>query len=289
MLELSLEPLAEARRNGFALAAFNIYNLEGLKAAVCAAEQLKTLVIIQTGPRAYAFGRKAQFGPSIVLAARRSAAPIAVQMDHARCLGAVEAAIRAGYTSVMVDGSNLRFAKNVDLVRRAADAVHAAGGYLEAELGRTAGEEDWSSGGEPDEAMTDPAVVAEFVAATRVDALAVSIGNVHGLYSGPPRLDFARLEDIAQRVSLPLVLHGASGIPPSDLRRAVELGIAKVNFNAELRQAYLKALEGFSDATRRLSVLDLMESGSRAIQSVMEEKVRLLTSLGRRRNGVYAP
>ena len=157
----------------------------GLRAAIRAAEHLNKGVIIQTGTQAYAYGREAQFGPSIVVAASRSAASIGVQMDHARNIDHVRTAIRDGYTSVMLDGSHLPFDKNVALVRGVAQAVHRAGRYLEAELGRTAGEEDWSSGEAPDRAMTDPAAAEEFARSTKVDTLAVNIGNAHGLYLAP--------------------------------------------------------------------------------------------------------
>jgi tagatose 1,6-diphosphate aldolase GatY/KbaY len=188
----------------------------------------------------------------------------------------IREAVSEAYTSIMVDGSLLPFITNVQLTRAAADAAHEAGKGAEAELGKTAGEEDWSSGEPADRTMTDPDAAAEFVRLTGIDALAVSIGNAHGNYSATPELDLRRLADIAKQVAVPLVLHGASGIPAMDLRRAVELGVAKVNFNTELREAYFGAVERFG-ASRELRLLDLMEACTAAIQSVMEAKMLLLS------------
>jgi ketose-bisphosphate aldolase len=189
-----------------------------------------------------------------------------LQADHVHDLETVELACRAGVQAVMADGSPLAFEDNVAFVRAAAEIARRHGVALEGELGRLPGGADADAppgGGEP----TDPEAAAEFVARTGVDCLAVSLGNVHGsLLAAPRELDWARLRRIRRAVRVPLALHGASGLAPSVVRRAVRGGIAKVNLNTELRRAYLAATaDALGAVDPSADVLALHEAQARAV------------------------
>ncbi len=235
------EILAERRRRGTAAGAFTCYNLETAAGVVRAATARGVGVILLVGERSF----RAEGGDLLVVALRavagRAPVPAAVQLDHVADLELIEAAFELGVGAVMADGSRLPLDENAEVVRRAVEIARRHGGEVEAELGHVAGDEDVAQIAAVG-ALTDPAEAAAFVERTGVACLAVSIGNVHGVYRRPPALDWARLEAIRERVGVPLSLHGASGLPEEDLRRAVELGIAKVNVNTELRERYLSVL-----------------------------------------------
>jgi ketose-bisphosphate aldolase len=275
--------VADARAHGWALGAFNTYNLEITGAIIAAAEEVRAPVIVQTGAGALRGPARTAL-PALALAlARVASVPVAVHLDHCTDLATIEHCLALGYTSVMVDGSSQAYPANVTLTRQAVALGHAAGVTVEAELTGTAGDEDNAAhpGGRP-RAFTDPEQAARFARETGVDLLAVAIGNVHGFYRGEPRLDFALLQELAREVPLPLVLHGASGLPDEALRRAVSEGIAKVNFNTELRAAYMAALStGLPGAQHGLDVVALMAQGMAAVQQVVREKLSLLGATGR--------
>ena len=188
----------------------------------------------------------------------------------------IEAALDAGAGAVMADGSARPYAANVEFVRRAADLARARGAGVECELGGIAGDEDVAEAVAAG-ALTDPRQAAEFMAETGGDCLAVSIGNVHGVYRDPPDLDWARLEAIRTSTREPLSLHGASGISEGELRRAILSGIVKVNFNTELRQAYLASTrETLSGVLEGARVAALHAAQTEAVGRVVEEKLAVL-------------
>lgn len=235
------EILTERRRRGTAAGAFTCYNLATAAGVVRAATARGAGVILLVGERSF----RAEGGDFLVAALRaiavRAPVPTAVQLDHVADLELIEAAFELGVGAVMADGSRLPLDENAAFVRRAVEIARRHGGEVEAELGHVAGDEDVAQLAAVG-ALTDPAEAAAFVERTGAACLAVSIGNVHGVYRRSPALDWARLEAIRERVGVPLSLHGASGLPGEDLRRAVERGIAKVNVNTELRERYLEVL-----------------------------------------------
>lgn len=282
MLLTGTDALTAAAREGRAIPGFVAYNLETVQGIVAAAEASGTPVLLQAGSSAFKHaGREALMGLALD-AARRSTAPIGVHLDHSRDLDEIAACVEAGYTSVMVDGSHLPFAENIALTRQAVRRAHAAGVWVEAELGALAGDEDVSTGATaPGGSMTDPAQAAEFVAATGVDALAVAVGNVHGFTAEPVRLDLRRLERIRAAVPVPLVLHGASGLPEPQLLGAVRRGVAKVNVNAELRRAYLAAVAStLPDATGGADVVATWAAGRDAVAAAAHRIAARLASAG---------
>lgn len=275
--------ITEAQAQGYAIGAFNVYNLEGALAVVRAAEAERSPVMLQVHPSALHHG-----GPSLtalcLTAAREATVPMAVHLDHSTSPAEIRSALAAGFSSVMADGSHLTYAENIAFTREMAALAHAAGASVEAELGRLTGTEDDLTVPEYESKLTNPAQAAEFVAETGVDALAVCIGNVHGPYPGEPRLDFERLaairDALARSHDVPLVLHGASGLPDALVQRSIELGVTKFNVNTELRQAYLAAVREAIDAPST-DLVRAMQAAIEAMQQVVVGKLKLLGSRGR--------
>jgi tagatose 1,6-diphosphate aldolase GatY/KbaY len=279
MLVATAELLRAARAGGYAVGAFNVYNLEGVKAVVAAAATEHSPAILQIHPQALAYG-----GPALVAlcvaAAREAETPLAVHLDHSSEAPAIRRALAAGVSSIMADGSHLSYDQNVAFTREMTDLAHAAGAAVEAELGRISGTEDGLTVTAREARLTDPRQAAGFVAATGTDALAVCIGNVHGRYHGKPQLDFRRLEVITRSVAVPLVLHGTSGLPDQMIRRAVSLGVTKFNVNTEIRDAYLEALRLCLRDGAPGELLSVMGAAVEAMQAVIAAKLRVFGSSG---------
>lgn len=225
--------LPQARREKRAVAAFNVANLETVLAVFKAAEAERSPVIIQVYQRLFKDERAALVAAMTARLAADAAIPVALHLDHGESLDQIRQAIRLGYTSVMLDGSKLPFAENIALAAEAAKIAHDAGVTLEAEIGHVP-----FGDGEIELSTADEAEA--FVSQTGVDALAISIGTVHGFYKREPKLDIARAQEIADRVSVPLVLHGGTGVPEDQLRQAIGCGVAKVNIATELQSLFLK-------------------------------------------------
>src|SRR6266545_4343314 len=212
MLLHGVEVLQRASGNATAVPGFTAYNLETAQAICAVAESAGVPVILQAGASGFRYAGREHLARLALHAADACDGDVGVHLDHSRGLDEITACIELGYTSVMVDGSHLPFAENVALARAVVDRAHGSGVWVEAELGALAGDEDVSINAASN-AKTDPAEAARFVEQTGVDALAVAVGNVHGLTDTPARLDIDRLQAIHQVCPVPLVLHGASGLP----------------------------------------------------------------------------
>jgi ketose-bisphosphate aldolase len=266
--------LTDARRDGRAIAAITTYTLESTRAICLAAERTGQPVMLQAGSGSFGAVGRSPLAVAALVSAREAAVPVGVHLDHCKDPAEIDACLELGYSSVMIDGSHLEFEQNIALTRAVVERAHAAGAWVEAELGALAGDED-SSGDVEAGAMTDPDQAAEFAARTGVDALAVAVGNVHGFTPVPVRLDLGRLREIAAATPVPLVLHGASGLPEEDLLGAVAAGVVKVNINAELRRAHLTALAtGMAEAGD--DVRALQHRAIEAMARIAAEKIALL-------------
>jgi tagatose 1,6-diphosphate aldolase GatY/KbaY len=243
MLLTGTETLHLAAGQGWALPACSVYNLEVIQAIVTAAEEADRPVLLLAGSSHFHHAGQTALMNMALTAAHSTSAPVGVHLDHCRDLAEMQRCLDAGYSSVMIDGSHLSFHDNIELTRKATALAHSVGAWIEAELGAVPGDEDVSTNALPSQTMTDPRQAREFAERTGIDALAVAVGNVHGFTARPVTLDLERLRAIAAQCPVPLVLHGASGLPPGQLRGALTCGVAKVNINAELRRAYLAAVE----------------------------------------------
>ena len=238
-LVTSEKMLKDAQKGGYAVGAFNAENMEMVKAIIKAAEELKAPVMIQTTPSTVKYGTLDTYAAIVAAEAKKASVPVCLHLDHGNSFELAVHAIKAGYTSVMIDGSQEDFEGNIAVSKKVADVAKAVGIPVEAELGKVGGKED-DLEAEAD-TNTDPQQAKEFVERTGVDSLAVAIGTAHGFYVGTPVLDKERLSEIRQVVDIPLVLHGASGLSDEDVSDCVKRGICKVNFATELRAAYTAA------------------------------------------------
>ena len=231
--------LEDARENNYAVCAFNAENLEMVQAIIWGAEQANAPVIIQTTPSTVKYADCAYFAAIVKAGAENSKIPVALHLDHGNSFELVCHAVKSGYTSVMFDGSHEEFEKNIALTKQAVEYARAFDVPVEAELGKVGGKEDDL---EAETAYADPFEAREFVERTRCDSLAVGIGTAHGVYKTEPKLDLDRLAQIKKLVSVPLVLHGATGLSDDIIKACVERGINKINFATELRIAYTRAV-----------------------------------------------
>lgn len=281
MLVPTLALLQAAQAAGYAVGAFNVYNLEGVKAVIAAAEAERSPVMLQVHPSALKFAGTPLLALCLA-AAQQADVPVSVHLDHSTSEKEINSAFTAGLKSVMADGSHLTYTENLAFTRAVVLAARLLDAAVEAELGRLSGTEDGLSVPEYEALLTDPEQAQAFVTETGIDALAVCIGNVHGHYRGEPRLDFDRLARIREKVSVPLVLHGASGLPAEMIRESIRLGVSKFNVNTEVREAYLHALKTAFQAPKIPDLIQLMDSGVSAMQAVVREKIILFGSAGKR-------
>ncbi|HBI11215.1 MAG TPA: tagatose bisphosphate family class II aldolase [Franconibacter pulveris] len=237
--------LLKAQREGYAVPAFNIHNLETLQVVVETASEMRAPLIVAGTPGTFVY---AGTGNLLALAndmAHHYNHPLAVHLDHHEKLADIQHKVMAGVRSAMIDGSHLPFEENVALVKSVTDFCHRYDASVEAELGRLSGQEDDFIVESKNALYTHPAQASEFVARTGIDSLAVAIGTAHGLYRAQPKLDFERLAKIRAVVGVPLVLHGASGLPAGDIQKAIALGVCKVNIATELKMAFSAELKRY--------------------------------------------
>ena len=296
--------LARARREGWALGGFNVFDLESARAVISAGDELGAPLLVQTSEGAVKHAGLENLVAIVRPLAGRSKAPVALHLDHGKSEALARAAVDVGYTSVMIDASRESFEENVRETRDVVGYAHARGVHVEAELGTLGGIEDL--GEQVGRSMlTDPDEAVRFAAETEVDALAVAIGTSHGAYKfrGKPHLDLERLREIASRIAQPIVLHGASslpaegvalaerygakleaaqGIPAELIREAVSMGIAKVNTDSDLRLAALGRLrQVLAERPDLFNLYELMGEMEQAIRRATAERIRLLGSDGR--------
>lgn len=271
--------LTDRRSRRAALGAFTSYDLETATAVLAAAQEASAPVMLLASREAFSAPGGDQLLTALVAVADTSAVPCCVQLDHVSDLELMERALRLGCGALMADGSTLPLDDNRELVSRAVTLASAHGAHVEAELGHVAGGEDiahrtWSG------QFTDPDEAAQFAADTGAACLAVSVGNVHGRYAQPPQLDWARLDAVRDATPVPISLHGASGIPDEDLRRAISMGVAKLNVNTELRDAYLAASERhMREALDGSRLLELHTRQRDEVERVALRKLRLYNGI----------
>ncbi len=236
--------LEQAGKENRGVGAFSVGNMEMVKGAVWAAEELDTPIILQIAEVRLPHSPLALMGPMMVQAAKEAKVDVAVHLDHGLTMETVKKALELGFTSVMYDSSTYPFEENMARTREVVEIAKKYGATVEAELGLVGGSEDGSC--DHGIRCTDPEDAKAFCENTGIDALAVAIGNAHGNYPIAPTLAFDVLEEIDRKTEIPLVLHGGSGITDEDFRRAISLGIVKVNIaTASFNQLTKRAEEYF--------------------------------------------
>lgn len=252
------ELLKRAGKNNTGCGAFSVGNMEMVKGAIRAAEEMNTPIILQIAEVRLKHSPLDLMGPMMVQAARTANVDVAVHLDHGLNVETVKKALELGFTSVMLDGSTLPFEENMEKTKLVVKLAEKYGATVEAELGLVGGSED----GRSDHGIlcTDPDDAMLFAGQTGIDALAVAIGNAHGNYPAAPKLAFGVLEQIHEKVDIPLVLHGGSGITDLDFQRAISLGIRKVNIATASFNSLTKKVEEYIASEGKHNYFDLNEA-----------------------------
>lgn len=272
--------LLPAKRGGYGVGFFNAVNVEMARAIIETAEALHSPVMVGTAEVLLPAMPLVNVADYLLPMARRANVPVCVHYDHGLSFGKCMEALQLGFTSVMYDCSTLDYESNVQQVAEMAKICHAMGVTVEGELGHVGDNEGAGRLEKPSDFYTDPDVAEDYVRRTGIDALAVAVGNAHGDYKFPPKLDFERIETISARTALPLVLHGGSGLADDDFRRAVAKGVCKVNIFTDLDKAGKSGVASGLDAGAK-SMLALLPYEIDAMKAVVAEKLRLFGSAGR--------
>lgn len=304
MLVTNKDLMVPARKRGYAVGAFNIQNLESMSAIAEAATEEKSPVILAITPSVIKYAGLPYISNLVKTAAQLAPVPISMHLDHGEDFDTVAKCVEAGFTSVMIDGSFLNFEENIALTKRVVSIAHPKGVSVEAELGKLAGVEERSIE-EKDAILTDPNTAAEFVAKTGVDTLAVAIGTSHGAYKfkSEAKIDLERLRTISEKVSIPLVLHGASsvpqwlvekatkygatlsgakGMPEDQYTKAIALGIAKINIDTDLRLAFIATVrEVIANSPKEFDPRKILGPAKGAMKQVAKSKMQLFGSSGK--------
>ncbi|XMB87107.1 tagatose-bisphosphate aldolase subunit GatY [Mycoplasmatota bacterium WC44] len=274
--------LRDAMSNGYAVPAFNIHNLETLRVVVETANELKSPVIIAATPGTIKFSGLEYLYALSEVANEINDIDVVFHLDHHEDVVAIKKAIDLGVKSVMIDASHHDFKENVKIVKDIVEYAHKNGVSVEAELGRLGGQEDDLIVDEKDSKYTNPNQAKEFVESTNIDSLAIAIGTAHGLYDGEPKLDIQRLKEIKQIVNVPLVLHGASGVPFDLVRECIKEGISKVNIATELKIPFAEGIkEHFKSAPNANDPRKYLEPAKNNMKKVVEEKIIMCMSENR--------
>ncbi len=276
------EVLGPAKKGHYAVGLFNTVNLEMARGVIAAAEETESPVILGSAEVLLPFGPLEELAYLLIPMARRASVPVVVHLDHGlkreTCLRALE----LGFSSVMYDCSTDPYEENVRKVKEMAEIAHSFGATIEGEFGHVGDNPGAGSEGtaDPSAFFTDPDVAEDYVTRTGVDALAISVGNAHGAYKLPPKLDFKRIRAIAEKVSVPLVLHGGSGLSDNDFRMAIHDGICKVNIFTDLNVAGASAAQAGLSAGKG-SLTELIPDICEAVRRETVKKMTLFGCVGR--------
>src|SRR5690606_37567716 len=236
------EFLPRAKAEKFAVGQFNMNNLEFTKAITEAAMEERSPFIFGVSEGAIKYMGLEYAVAMARVAAEESGLPIALHLDHGSSFEIVMKCIRAGFTSVMFDGSHPPLEEQIPRSKKVVEAAHAVGVSVEGELGTIGGVEDDLSVDDEDAMLAKPEEAIRFWEETGVDALAIAVGTAHGMYKGEPRIRFEIIEEVAKNIDVPIVLHGGSGVPDEAIRRSIELGVGKINVNTENQVAMTKTI-----------------------------------------------
>ena len=269
--------LPRAAKEHYGVGLFNTIDTDMLEAAISAAEELRSPIIIGTAEVLLPYGELKLIAPSVIAAAKRASVPVVVHYDHGLTFERCMEALKLGFTSVMFDGSAGDSANNIAATREIVKIAHAMGATVEGEIGHVG--EAASGDNETNDRYTTVKEATDFVNATGVDALAVAIGTAHGAYKAKPRLDIERLKEIHAAIPTPLVLHGGSGLSDDDFRNTVREGISKVNIFTDLCIAGANAMKDATNAGA--DYLKTREMRVKYINAAVKQKIKLFGSAGK--------
>lgn len=274
--------LRQAWRSGYAVGAFSAHNAETIQAILMAAEEEQSPVMIQIGQRAIQHMGMEAMKQMAETFGKHVHVPVCIHLDHSRQYDQTMQAIQLGFQSVMFDGSALPFEENVKWTSKVVEAARALGIGVEGEIGKIGGTEDDLHVEEEEAMITTVEEAVAFAEASDVDYLAVSIGTAHGIYKKPPKLALERLREINRAVRRPIVLHGGSDVPDEQIRQAIRLGVAKINVDTELRQAFTEGMLEVLDGNRREYHLAVsLGNGRTRMKEKVQSKMRLFGSSGK--------
>lgn len=278
----SKELLLHAQKNGYAVPAFNCHNLETIQVIVETANELRSPVIIAGTPGTFDYAGRDYIQSIVETAAKKYNIPIILHLDHHTKIEDIEASLKLGTKSVMIDASHHSYDENIAIVKKVVELAHKFDATVEAELGILGGQEDDLVVNEKDSKYTNPQQAVDFVKKTGIDSLAVAIGTAHGLYKEDPKLDFERLKEIRSLVTIPLVLHGASGVPEEAVKKTISLGITKVNIATELKIPFSHKLREYLVAhPEENDPRKYMKDAKKAMAEVVKEKILMCMSQNR--------
>ena len=282
MIVSTREMLNKAQREGYAVPAFNIHNLETLQVVVETAAELKSPVILAGTPSTISYAGGEFIVSMAEVAAKKYDIPIAIHLDHFEVIDEIKHFIDLGFKSAMIDASHESFEDNIAIVKKVVEYAHKYDATVEAELGRLGGQEDDLIVDEKDAKYTNPQQAKEYVERTGIDSLAVAIGTAHGLYKGVAKIDFDRLKEIRDVVDVPLVLHGASDIPDELVKKAISLGICKVNVATDLKIPFSDEVKKyFKENPDANDPRKYMTPGKEAMKKVVAHKIMVCGSNGK--------
>ncbi len=278
------EVLRPAKKGHYAVGLFNAVNLELARGIIAAAESTRSPVIMGSAEILLPYGPLEEISYYLIPMAKKASVPVVIHLDHGLTYDTCVKALKLGFSSVMYDCSTDSYEENVRKVKEMADIAHSYGATIEGELGHVGDNEGSAEGSDhmadPSAFFTDPALAKDFVDKTGVDALAIAVGNAHGAYKLPPKLDFERIRTIAKTVDVPLVLHGGSGLTDNDFRQAIKDGISKVNIFTDINVAAVEAeFKKFSDMNK--GIIDLIPAAVEAVKLATMEKMKLFSSDGK--------
>ena len=272
--------LLPAKEGNYGVGFFNAINVEMARAVIETAEELRAPVIVGTAEILLPTMELELVADYLIPMAKRSSVSICVHYDHGLTFARCMEALRLGFTSVMYDCSTVSYEENVSRVAEMVKICHGMGVTVEAELGHVGDNTGAGKLEHPEDYYTDPDTAVDFVKRTGADALAVAVGNAHGDYAFPPKLDFDRIDTISKKTNIPLVLHGGSGLADDDFRRAVKLGISKVNIFTDIDKAGKAGVEAGIAAGEK-TMMGLIPYEISAMKKVVAEKIRLFGSEGK--------
>ena len=267
--------IREAYKNKYGVVSLNIFNYETIKFAVDAAEQAEKPVIIQLYPGFHKYMSFEVTAEITKLLATKAKVPVGLHLDHCPDIEMLKDAMRAGFLSVMYDGSRMSFEDNIKTTGEAVKTAKIFGAEVEAELGNIGSAANVSEYTDASK-FTDPNDALTFFNETGISSLAVAVGNAHGNYAALPNLDFPRIKAISDNIKIPLVLHGGSGIPDDQLQEAVKCGIAKINVATEYFHAFYNAVEAYVNGGNRKDIFSCINASQKDTQKFLVDKINIL-------------